>query len=59
VGNLKRLILIALAVPLLIAVVVRDPVGMWHFVAAAVTFGVKLVTAVVVFLANLITGKSR
>jgi hypothetical protein len=59
VGKLKKVVLIALVVPLLIAMVAQDPVGMWHFVVASFTLGVKLLNAVAVLLTSLISGTSH
>jgi hypothetical protein len=56
---LKKVVLIALVAPLLVAMVVRDPVGMWHFVVASFTLGVKLLNAVAVLLTSLISGTSH
>jgi branched-subunit amino acid transport protein AzlD len=59
VGKLGKLIIIALIAALLITVVIRDPVGVWHLVVAVITFGLRLLNAVVVLLISLIGGASR
>jgi hypothetical protein len=56
---LKKVVLIALIAPLLIAMVARDPAGMWHFVMASFTLGAKLLNAVAVLLTSLISGTSH
>jgi hypothetical protein len=56
VGKLMKLILIALIVTLLMAVVIQDPAGVWHFVVATIGLGLKLLNAVVVLLISLING---
>jgi hypothetical protein len=59
VSTLKKLILIALLVPLLLAMVIHDPAGMWHFVVAAFNLGMKLLNAVAVLFTSLISGTSH
>jgi hypothetical protein len=56
---LGKLIIIALIAALLIAVVIRHPVGVWHFVVAVITLGLRVLNAVVVLLISLIGGASR
>jgi hypothetical protein len=59
VGKLGKLFIIALIAALLMAVVVRDPVGVWHFAEAVITLGLRLLNAVVVLIISLISGISH
>ena len=54
---LSRLLVILLVIPLLIAMVVRDPAGMAHLLVLVLTVGAKMLGATAAFLDSLLGGR--
>jgi hypothetical protein len=57
VRALSRLLVILLVIPLLIAMVVRDPAGMAHLLVLVLTVGAKMLGATAAFLDSLLGGR--
>jgi len=57
VRALSRLLVILLVIPLLIAMVVRDPQGMAHLLVFVITAGARMLSATAAFLDGLLGGR--
>jgi hypothetical protein len=58
-GEMKKVILILLVIPLIIVLAAKDPQGMGHLVQLIITVGAKLLNAVATLISDLLGSHAK